>query len=213
MLKKNKKKGNQKWLQAAIPTGGTAGDTKTRKKIAWALTGSGHFLKESLEICSRTPNTDLFLSSAAEEVLPIYGYNIESLKKNYKIFRDKTASSVPVGMLYDNVYHTIVIAPATSNTVAKCNYGISDTLPTNMFAQAGKLGVLSIIFACDTAPVVVTKAPREWVELNPRKIELQNVEQLKKCSDCVVVESLRELEIILEERLKKIGLSWKKSSF
>ena len=116
-------------------------------------------------------------------------------------------------MLYDNVYHTIVIAPATSNTVAKCNYGISDTLPTNMFAQAGKLGVLSIIFACDTAPVVVTKAPREWVELNPRKIELQNVEQLKKCSDCVVVESLRELEIILEERLKKIGLSWKKSSF
>ena len=82
--------------------------------------------------------------------------------------RDKTASAVPVGMLYDDVYHTVVIAPATSNTVAKCVVGISDTLPTNMFAQAGKLGIPGIVFACDTEPVVVTRSPHDWVTLRPR---------------------------------------------
>ena len=37
-----------------------------------------------------------------------------------------------------------------SNTVVKCALGISDTLPTNMFAQAGKLKIETIVFACDT---------------------------------------------------------------
>ena len=153
------------------------------------------------------------MSAAAEEVLPIYGFDILSLKKKFRVFKDKTASSVPVGMLYDNVYHTVVISPATSNTVAKCAQGISDTLPTNMFAQAGKLGILSIVFACDTAPVVITKAPKEWVELAPRKLELDNVKNLKNVSHTLVVESLEDLEAALSSRLKCLGSTWKKSSF
>jgi flavoprotein len=87
----------------------------------------------------------------------------------FRLVRDKTASAVPVGMLYDDIYHTVVIAPATSNTVAKCVVGISDTLPTNMFAQAGKLGIPGIVFACDTEPVVITKSPHDWVTLRPRR--------------------------------------------
>ena len=87
-------------------------------------------------------------------------WRIEDLRPRFgpgfRLLRDKTASAVPVGMLYDDIYHTVVIAPATSNTVAKCAFGISDTLPTNMFAQAGKLGIPGIVFACDTEPVVVT---------------------------------------------------------
>ena len=211
MLDKNLE--NKKWLDVAKPTGGTAGNIQDRSRVAWAVTGSGHFLTESLEICSRMPNVDLFLSAAAEEVLPIYGYDLTSLKKKYRIFRDKTSSSVPVGMLYDNVYHTVVIAPATSNTVAKCALGISDTLPTNMFAQAGKLGIISVVFACDTAPVVITKAPKEWVELKPRKVEFKNVSKLKQISHSLVVESLNSLEVALSDRIESLGLNWKKSSF
>ena len=60
----------------------------------------------------------MFLSAAAEEVLPLYKLAIEALKPRFRVFRDKTASGVPVGMLYDDVYHTVVVAPATSNTVA-----------------------------------------------------------------------------------------------
>jgi dihydromethanopterin reductase (acceptor) len=183
-----------------------------RSRLAWCITGSGHFLEESLALAARLPSVDLFLSAAAEEVLPIYKLGIESLKPRFRVFRDKTASGVPVGMLYDDVYHTVVVAPATSNTVAKCAFGISDTLPTNMFAQAGKLGIPGIVFACDTEPVVVTKSPHDWVTLRPRRIELDNVERLRGIDFCRVVSSPAELEAVLDARLKELSLAWNTSS-
>jgi dihydromethanopterin reductase (acceptor) len=155
---------------------------------------------------------DLFLSAAAEEVLAQYGLPLDDLKKRFRVFRDKSASSVPVGQLYGDVYHTVVVAPATSNTVAKCAYGFSDTLPTNMFAQAGKLGIPGIVFACDTEPVVVTQSPHDWVTLRPRRIELDNVERLRAIDFCQVVCSPDELEALLDARLQHLSLKWNTSS-
>ncbi len=182
------------------------------RRFAWAITGSGHYLEESLALAARLPDVDLYLSAAAEEVLPMYGHPIETLKARYRVFRDRTASAVPVGALYNDSYHTLVIAPATSNTVAKCALGISDTLPTNMFAQAGKLGIPSIVFACDTEPVVVTKSPHDWVTLRPRRIELDNVERLREIDFCQVVCSPAELEAALQARLDALSLAWNTSS-
>ncbi len=188
----------------------------SRSRFAWCITGSGHFLDESIALAARLPRLDLFLSDAAEEVLPIYKYRLDELKARFgvgfRLLRDKTASAVPVGMLYDDVYHTVVVAPATSNTVAKCVVGISDTLPTNMFAQAGKLGILGIVFACDTEPVVITKSPHDWVTLRPRRIELQNVDRLREMDHCQVVCSPSELEAALAARLLYLGLVWNTSS-
>lgn len=205
---------NWKNAQAGLPqpTGGTAGENARRSRFAWTLTGSGHYLDECLALARRLPQLDLFLSAAAEEILPMYGYDFDELKKDCRIFRDKTASAVPVGMLYDDVYHTVLVAPATSNTVAKCAFGISDTLPTNIFAQAGKLEIPGIVLACDTHPVVITRAPKEWVELKPRAIELENVERLRRIDHCRVVETPAELEAMLQARLDELGLAWKTPS-
>lgn len=195
-----------------LATGGTAGESARRSRFAWALTGSGHFLDECVALALRLPACDLFLSAAAEEILPMYAREIDALKTRCRVYRDKTASAVPVGMLYDDVYHTVVVAPATSNTVAKCAFGISDTLPTNIFAQAGKLEIPGIVLACDTRPVVVTRAPKEWVELKPRGIELENVERLRRIDHCQVVETPDELETLLQARLDALGLTWNTSS-
>ncbi|WP_280151529.1 flavoprotein [Piscinibacter sp. XHJ-5] len=190
----------------------SAGGGDGLKRFAWALTGSGHCLEESIALASRLPQVDLFLSAAAEEVLPMYGLRIESLRERFRIFRDKTMSAVPVGELYTEAYHTLVVAPATSNTVAKCAFGISDTLPTNMFAQAGKLGIPGLVFACDTEPVVVTRAPHDWVTLRPRNIELDNVERLRSIDHCRVLCSTAELEAALTQRLAELSLAWNTSS-
>ncbi|WP_439390326.1 flavoprotein [Ideonella sp. YS5] len=187
-------------------------DSPPRSRFAWCVTGSGHFLEESMALAARLPAVDLFLSAAAEEVLPLYKLRLEELKKQFRVIRDRTASGVPVGMLYEDIYHTVVVAPATSNTVAKCAFGISDSLPTNMFAQAGKLGILGIVFACDTEPVVVTKSPHDWVTLRPRRIELSNVERLREIDYCQVVSSPADLEAALEARLKELSLAWNTSS-
>ncbi|KNZ33075.1 MAG: dihydromethanopterin reductase [Methylibium sp. NZG] len=189
-----------------------AGSVGTRSRFAWCITGSGHFIDESMALAARLPACDLFLSAAGEEVLAIYKMSFEHLKPRFRIFRDKTASGVPVGMLYEDVYHTVVVAPATSNTVAKCAFGISDTLPTNMFAQAGKLGIPGIVFACDTEPVVVTRSPHDWVTLRPRQVEFDNVERLRAIDFCRVVASPQQLEAALNERLAELSLAWNTSS-
>ena len=79
----------------------------------WALTGSGHFLKESLALIRELEHVDIFLSKAGGEVLRMYKQDLE-LPKSVRIYRDTSASSVTVGQFYYGIYHTLIVAPATS---------------------------------------------------------------------------------------------------
>ena len=193
------------------PDGGDA-----HSRFAWCITGSGHLLAESLALAERLPAVDLLMSQAGEEVLQLYGYRLDALRERFRVIRDKSASGVPVGQLYEGVYHTVVIAPATSNTVAKCALGLSDTLPTNMFAQAGKLGIPGIVFACDSAPVVITQGPRVngaagWFELVPRNIEHRQIEALRGIDHASVPLTLEELAQALALRLAARGETWREA--
>lgn len=171
-----------------------------RPRFGWALTGSGHFFKESLDIMKRLPNLDVFVSKAAAEVIRMYKQDFE-LPGDVRIFKDTTASAAPVGAFYYGVYHTLILAPATSNTVAKCVAGISDNLATNVFAQAGKCRVPMIVFACDTAPEMDTEAPKGMVKVYPRRIDLENTEKLKSFEATDVVETVAQLEKAVDARL------------
>ena len=171
------------------------------RRLGWALTGSGHFFTECLDLIARLERVDLFVSKAAAEVIRMYKTRLGGLPPDTRIFRDTTASAAPVGLFYDGVYHTLVLAPATSNTVAKCVAGISDTLATNVFAQAGKCRIPTIVFACDTAPELDTRAPGGMVKVYPRRIDLENVERLKTFEDTRVVISMAELEEAVRARL------------
>lgn len=168
----------------------------------WALTGSGHFFKECLRMIGELDEVDLFVSKAAAEVVRMYRQELK-LPKTARVFRDTTASAAPVGLFYYGVYHTLILAPATSNTVAKCVSGISDTLVTNVFAQAGKCRVPAIVFACDTAPELETEAPKGMVKVYPRDIDLKNTERLKSFADTLVVETLEQLEKSLAKRKRE----------
>lgn len=176
-------------------------------RIAWGLTGSGHYLRESLEIIESLPNVDLFVTKAAAEVLGMYGIPLKSLHEKMRVYQDHTASSVPVGFLYSGHYHTLIIGPATSNTVAKCVAGISDTLVSNLYAQAGKCRIHSIVFACDCEPTVITEAPGQTVTLYPRPIDLENTERLKRFPYTRVVESIETLKIAIDQRLTCLNTS------
>jgi dihydromethanopterin reductase (acceptor) len=172
----------------------------------WALTGSGHFFKECLAMIAGLERVDLFVSRAAAEVVRMYKQELK-LPKSARIFRDTAASAPPVGGFYYGVYHTLVVAPATSNTVAKFVYGISDTLATNVFAQAGKCRIPSIVFACDTAPELATMAPGGMVKVFPRRIDLDNVQRLREFEHTEIVASLAELERAVTARLPCRNLS------
>ena len=174
----------------------------TRSRLGWAVTGSGHFFEECLDVIRRLSDVDLFVSKAAAEVIRMYK---SRLPADIRIFRDTTASAAPVGLFYEGVYHTLVVAPATSNTVAKFVYGISDTLATNVFAQAGKCRIPSIVFACDTAPELETEAPKGMVKVYPRRIDLDNTERLKSFEATDVVETLDALRAAIARRKQELA--------
>ena len=163
-----------------------------KPRWAWALTGSGHFFTESLALIRALADVDVFVSKAAAEVLRMYREEL-ALPSSARLYRDTTASAVPVGNFYHGDYHSLIVAPASSNTVAKCALGISDTLATNVFAQAGKCRVPVIVFACDTAPEQETRAPEGMVKVYPRAIDLENTARLKGFAATQVVATLAEL--------------------
>ncbi|SFJ98483.1 flavoprotein [Methylocapsa palsarum] len=169
----------------------------------WALTGSGHFFNECLDLVRELEHVDVFVSKAAAEVLRMYKQKYD-LPDAARIFPDGAASSPVVGNFYHGIYHTLIVAPASSNSVAKFVYGISDNLATNVFAQAGKCRVPSIVFACDTAPELETRAPEGMVKVYPRRIDLENTARLKDFEATSVAESLKDLQTLVARRRSEL---------
>ena len=115
------------------------------KRWAWVLTGSGHFFNECISLINELEQVDVFVSKAAEEVLVMYKKK-NDISSNVKIYKDNSASSVSVGKFYKNEYHTLVMAPTSSNTVAKCVYGISDSLASNILLKQVNAELNAFIF-------------------------------------------------------------------
>ena len=173
-------------------------------RLAWAITGSGHYIEECIEFLLTLDNVDLYISQAGEEVLKMYGISLSDLREKMPVYRDKTASCPPVGLFYKGYYHTFVLAPTTSNTIAKCVLGIADSLVTNLYSQAGKCRVQSIVYPCDIAPEMETTAPSGKVMVYPRKIDLDGTAKLREFAYTEVVESVDSLILAVNARLKTV---------
>lgn len=176
-----------------------------KPRLAWAVTGSGHYLEECLEIIRELEDVDLFYSRAGEEVIRMYGHDPKSVNGDDRTYHDRAASSPPVGLFYRGDYHTLVVAPATSNTVAKMVLGLSDTLVTNVYAQAGKCRIPSIVLACDTEPEMDTPAPDRIVKVWPREVDLAHTHKLRAFEATTVVENPDKLRAALAIRLGELA--------
>ncbi len=176
-----------------------------KPRLAWAITGSGHYIKECLDFMLTLDDVDVYLSLAGEEVLKMYGITLEDIRKKMPVYRDKTASAPPVGHFYKGYYHTFVMAPTTSNTVAKCVLGIADSLVTNLYSQAGKCRIPSIVYPCDIAPEMETTAPSGKVMVYPRKIDLEGTAKLRNFKYTSVVDSVDELINTVKKRLATLS--------
>ena len=67
-----------------------------KPRLAWAITGSGHYLEECLNIIRDLDDVDLFYSRAGEEVIRMYGHDPKEINGSGRVYRDRAASSPPV---------------------------------------------------------------------------------------------------------------------
>jgi dihydromethanopterin reductase (acceptor) len=164
------------------------------KRIAWAITGAGHGLEECVDTALNYDRLDVFLSRAAEEVMRAYHMDERITVPKIRIYAETKASSPHVIRLFAGEYRVLVVAPATSNSVAKFVAGISDTLVTNLFAQAGKSRVPVIVYPTDLEPEMNSVGPsRKTFKVYPRPVDLENTAKLKKFPGVTVVTSPEEL--------------------
>lgn len=130
------------------------------RRIAWGITGSGAYLRESIEaietLMRKGCKITAFVSRAGESVLKIYGLQrrLESiLTGDYPtgiVYESEQPPGFPVtGRLYLGVYDVVVVSPASMNTVSKIIHGIADSLVSNLAMHAIKSNTSIVILPVD----------------------------------------------------------------
>lgn len=166
----------------------TKKEGQKRSKVAWGITGSGDKLTETFEVMKAIKeeyadglHIEVFLSKAGEQVAKYYRI-MDGLKQSFeKVWVERDANSpFLTGRLQLGEFEFLLVAPATSNTVAKLAVGVSDTLLTNGAIQAMKASVPVHIMPVDyhEGTTVTTLPNGRPLELRVRKEDAENVRKL-----------------------------------
>lgn len=186
---------------------------KKKKRVAWGITGSGDRLVEVFEVMKKLRKQyqdeiriTVYLSKSGDEVVKLYHLFID-LKENFeknRIERDANVPSLAI-QLQSGKIEFLLIAPATSNTVAKLANGISDSLLTNSAIMALKAYVPVYVMPCDYKEgVTVTRLPDgSEMKIRVRKEDAENSKKIAKMDGIFVIEKPEEIYQIFQKHFKK----------
>lgn len=171
-------------------------------KVAWGITGAGDNIIEIKDIFKKIDgNTEdkihVFTSKAGEKVLNMYQIKDE-LSENFENFSIEKNSNTPflAGSLQTGVYDGLIIAPTTSNTIAKIAHGIGDTLLTNSAIMAMKSLTPVIVLPTDfESGVHKTELPTgDIIDVKIREEDENNVKKLQRMEGIHIIKSPKEIE-------------------
>ena len=178
-----------------------------RHKVAWGITGSGDKIRETFNTMKGlreehgNVEVEVFLSKAGELVTRFYRLDEELRKTFPNTFVEKSANSpFLAARLQLREFDFLLIAPATSNTVAKLAHGVADTMLTNSALQALKAYVTVYIMPVDYHEgTTVTKLPdgRE-MRLRVRKEDAANAQRISEMEGVHTFERPEEISDIFQ---------------
>jgi archaeoflavoprotein AfpA len=183
-------------------------DKAKRRKIAWGITGSGDKLPQIVELMTELRHQydarvdiRVYISKAGDQVVKYYKL-FNDLEANFdKIWVEANANApFLAGQLQVGRYEFLLIAPATSNTVAKISLGLADTLLTNAAIMGQKAFVPVYILPCDLVEgIVTTKLPdgRDF-KLRIRKEDADHVRRLEQMEGLTVLHDMAEIPAVFE---------------
>jgi archaeoflavoprotein AfpA len=185
-----------------------------KRKVAWGITGAGDKIAEIVGVMKDfkkqsedVVEIEVYLSKAADTMLKFYRLE-DDLKLNFqKVMVELNANSpFLAAWMQSGKYDFLLIAPASSNTVAKIANSISDTMLTN--AAIMSLKAFQPVYVLPTdykESVVSTKLPSgKEMKLRVRKEEADQVRKLEAMDGMRVFESSQKMKEALMEWLKTI---------
>lgn len=179
-----------------------------KKRVAWCITGSGDKIGEVLErmekISRRFSDVEIcvYLSKAGEQVLRYYRL-LERLRNSFgNLWVEKNSNSpFLAGDLQLGKFDFLLIAPASSNTVAKIAHGIADSLVSNSAIMALKAFIPVYILPSDIEEGVTTTVLPDGkvMKLRIRKEDAENTRKLSEMDGITILRNVEEIERAFEE--------------
>jgi archaeoflavoprotein AfpA len=186
-----------------------AAEMLKKRKVAWGITGAGDRLAETIEVMEQVREerkgvveVQVYVSKAGEQVLRTYRF-MERLEKAFGRVVVEVDANSPflAGWLQTGRFEFLLVAPASSNTVAKVAVGISDSLLSNAVIMGLKGSVPVYVLPTDFGEgVVVTKLPDgRDLSLVMRKEDVDNVRRLREMKGVFVLEKPEEIRLVFDK--------------
>lgn len=180
-----------------------------KKKVAWGITGGGDKLTETFGVMKKLEDKYeeraeiwVYLSKAGEHVAKVYGI-LDDLKSKFDKILVEFSSNVPflAGQLQAGKFEFLLVAPTTSNSVAKLAVGITDTMLCNAAIMGLKARVPVYVMPTDfRVGDVLTRLPDgRKLTLRTRAEDVDNVEKLRKMEGLAVINGPEKIGAIFEK--------------
>lgn len=187
-------------------------EKKKLKKVAWGITGSGDRLRETFEVMKKinkefedVVDIRVYVSKAGDQVLKYYKLSHDLLEVFDKVWVEINANApFLAGQLQSGKFEFLLIAPATSNTVAKIAMGLADSLLSNAAIMGLKAYVPLYIMPSDyEVGTVTTKLPDgRDLRLRIRPEDVEHVKKLSKMDDVHVLEKPEDIYEVFKKHFK-----------
>jgi archaeoflavoprotein AfpA len=180
-----------------------------KRKVAWGITGAGDRIAEYVQIMKEikkeyedTVEIQVFVSKAGETVLKFYNLENE-VKQNFPKYIVEVNANSPflAAWMQIHKYEFLLIAPASSNSVAKIACGIGDTMLTNAASMSLKAFASVYVVPVDfEEKTVVTKLPNgKDMKLRIRKEDAENVRKLGHMEDMHVLSEPQKIREVFQK--------------
>lgn len=184
-----------------------------KPKIAWGITGAGDKILDVMKVMKKIKKQyeeqiqiDVFVSKSGDQVVKYYGISNELQNSFDNIWVEINANSpFLAGNIQVGKYEFMLIAPTTSNTVAKISMRMGDTLISNAAIMGQKADVPIYILPSDYEEgVTITELPDgKDLKITIRKEDVEHVRKLEKMYETYILKEPSDIEDIFAEHYNK----------
>jgi archaeoflavoprotein AfpA len=184
-----------------------------KPKIAWGLTGAGDKIVETLKSMEKIKkeyedkvDIELFVSKSGDQVIKYYGISTDIETHFDKVWTEINANApFLAGNIQLGKYDFMLIAPASSNTVAKIAMRMGDTLISNAAIMGQKADVPLYILPSDYEEgVTITQLPDgNDLKITIRAEDVEHIKKLAKMHETYVIKEPKDIRGIFKKHYDK----------